>query len=109
MFVNAAHYLEVYDADLILSWTPRQFKNFIKGSQLRIVDQYEGMAKQAMFNRYAQNAKRARENKMFDAKTARKRIMSGSDNWKESRVPRINLERYRKAKEAMKSYKMKGG
>jgi hypothetical protein len=107
--VNAAHYLGVYDVDLILSWTPRQFKNFIKGTQLRMVDQYESMAKQAMFNRYAQNAKRAKENKMFDAKTARKRIMNGSDNWKDSREPKINVERYRAAREAMKSYRMKGG
>ncbi|WP_083390601.1 hypothetical protein [Cytobacillus oceanisediminis] len=76
---------------------------------MRIVDQYESMAKQAMFNRYAQNSKRAKENKMFDAKTARKRILNGSGNWKESREPRINVERYRAAQEAMKGYKMKGG
>ncbi|WP_203364744.1 hypothetical protein [Bacillus sp. REN10] len=65
------------------------------------------MTKQAMFNRYAQNAKRANEKKMFDAETARKRIMSGSDSWKESREPQIDRELYRKAQEAMKNY-MKG-
>ncbi|MFL0365383.1 hypothetical protein ACH0BF_20455 [Pseudobacillus sp. 179-B 2D1 NHS] len=71
---------------------------------MKTVDTYEQMAKQAMFNRYAQNAKKATEKKMFDAETARKRIMSDSDDWKESREPRINLERYRKAQEAMKNY-----
>ncbi|MBY0157269.1 hypothetical protein H0178_15870 [Cytobacillus firmus] len=67
------------------------------------------MAKQAMFNRYAQNAKRANEKKMFDAKTARKRVMNGAGNWKESREARINVERYRAAQKAMKAYRMKGG
>lgn len=94
---------------MILSWTPREFKNFIKGAQLKIVDQYESMAKQAMFNRYAQNAKRAKENKMFDAKAARKRVLAGSDGWKDSREPRVNVNRYRAAQKAMKSYQMKGG
>lgn len=107
--MNAAHYLQVYDVDLILSWTPREFKNFIKGAQLRIVDEYEAMAKQAMFNRYAQNAKRAKEKKMFDAQAARRRIMNGLDNWKESREPKINVDRYRAAQKAMKAYTMKGG
>ncbi|MED4461865.1 hypothetical protein [Metabacillus fastidiosus] len=63
------------------------------------------MAKQAMFNRYAQNAKKATEKKMFDAETARKRILNDSADWKESREPRIDLERYRKAQEAMKNYR----
>ncbi|AND42726.1 hypothetical protein A361_07940 [Cytobacillus oceanisediminis 2691] len=101
--------MQVYDTELILSWTPREFQNFIKGAQLRIVDQYEGMAKQAMFNRYAQNSKRAKEKKMFDAQTARKRVMNGTGNWKESREPKINTDRYRAAQKAMKAYRMKGG
>lgn len=99
---DAAHYLHVYDTDLIMSWTPREFRNFVKGAQLRIVDTYEQMAKQAMFNRYAQNAKRANEKKMFDAALARKRVMSGDDGYKDSR--KIDLTRYRAAKRAMANY-----
>lgn len=64
------------------------------------------MAKQAMFNRYAQNAKRAKENKMFDAAAARKRVLEDADSWKDSR--KIDLTRYRAAKKAMKEYSMKG-
>lgn len=76
---------------------------------MRIVDEYEQMADQAMFNRYAQNAKRAKKKKMFDVETARKRVLEGLDNWKDSREPKVNLERYRKAQNAMKAYTMKGG
>lgn len=101
--------MQVYDPELILSWTPREYKNFIKGAQLRIVDTYEQMARQAMFNRYAQNAKRASEKKMFDAKTARKRVLDGLENWKDSSEPKINVDRYRNAQAAMKAYTMKGG
>lgn len=99
---DAAHHLHVYDTNLIMSWTPREFRNFVKGAQLRIVDIYEQMAKQAMFNRYAQNAKQAKESKMFDAKLARKRVMSGDDSYKDSR--KIDLTRYRAAKKAMTNY-----
>lgn len=76
---------------------------------MRTVDELERMAKQAMFNRYAQNAKRATEKKMFDAAVARKRLLSDSEDWKDSRDPKVNVDRYRKAQAAMKAYTMKGG
>lgn len=67
----------MHDPDLILSWEPWQYKAFIKGAQLKIIDQYEFMAKSAMANRYAQHAKRANERKIFNAKQARRNLELG--------------------------------
>jgi len=61
----------VYDVDLIMSWTPKEYLSFLKGAQHKQIDQYEFMAKQAMAFRYAQNAKNANERKIFNAKQAR--------------------------------------
>jgi hypothetical protein len=71
---------------------------------MRNIDAYEQLAKAAMFNRYANNAKSAKENKMFDANLARKRLLEDSDGWKDSREMEFSLDRYRKAREAMKGY-----
>ncbi|MBD1223295.1 hypothetical protein MST22_17350 [Virgibacillus halodenitrificans] len=99
---DAAHYLQVYDIDLIYSWTPREYRLLVKGAQHREIDEYERMARSAMFNRYASNAKHAKEKKMFDADKARKRLDAGDKKYKDSKV--INLQRYRKAKKAMELY-----
>ena len=69
--------LGVYDTELILSWTPKEYESFIKGAQLRKIDEYELMAKTAMANRYAQHAKRANERKIFNAKQARRNLDKG--------------------------------
>lgn len=52
----------------------------MKGAQHRIIDEYELMAKAAMANRYAMNAKRASERKIFNAKQARKNLEKGIRN-----------------------------
>ncbi|WP_164670968.1 hypothetical protein [Virgibacillus doumboii] len=107
---DAAHYLQVYDIDLIYSWTPREFKTLVKGAQHREIDEFERMARNAMFNRYANNNKHAREKKMFDADKARKRLDQGDKGYKDSKV--IDFTRYRKAKKAMQQYlskQKKGG
>lgn len=57
-----------------------------------------------MFNRYATNAKRASEKKMFDADRARKRLDKGSKNWKGTREPIISPERLRRMKTALKGF-----
>lgn len=105
MLVNSSHYLEVYDTNLIYSWTPREYKNFVKGAQHREIDRYEQMAKGAMMNRYANNAKSVKEKKMFDADKARKRLNSDSKEWKDSRDSVMDLTRYKKAREALNDYK----
>lgn len=69
--------MEVHDPDLILSWTPREYRNFIKGAQLKKIDQFDLMAKTAMANRYAQHAKRASARKIFNADQARRNLEIG--------------------------------
>jgi hypothetical protein len=96
---------------LILSWTPREYRAFIKGAQHREIDEYERMARSAMFNRYAMNAKRASERKMFDAEKARKRLNEDNPNWKNSRD--MDMKRLLKLNEAFKGFtpqfRKKGG
>ena len=59
--------------ELIESWTPKEFRLMVKGSQLRNIDKYEYMAKSAMAYAYANNAgKKAKEKKIFDADKQRK-------------------------------------
>ncbi|MGG3624400.1 hypothetical protein ABES25_12675 [Bacillus gobiensis] len=99
--------MQVYDTELILSWTPNEFRAFLRGAKHKQVDEIEMLAKAAMFNRYAQNAKQASEKKMFDADRAHKRIEKDMKNWKEAREPVVSLEKFRKAKESLKEYSKK--
>ncbi|MFT4415325.1 hypothetical protein ACLM5H_15800 [Fredinandcohnia humi] len=89
---------------MILSWTPREYRAFIKGAQHKEIDEYERMAKSAMFNRYAMNAKRASEKKMFDADKARKRLDNESKNWKDSRDVTLQQIRYKRMKKALEGF-----
>lgn len=91
--------------ELILSWTPNEYNAFIKGSQHKEIDEYEKLARNAMFHRYALNAKNPSEKKMFDANKARKRLESGSKRWKDSRDTEIKLNQYKRLKEALKGFK----
>lgn len=63
--------------DLIMNWSPDEYQALVKGAQHRKIDDYEFMAKTAMANRYAQNAKRANERKIFNAKQARRNLDLG--------------------------------
>lgn len=69
--------MKVYDPELIMSWTPKEYEAFIKGAHHQQIDEYELMAKTAMANRYAQHAKGAKENKIFNAKQARRNLVLG--------------------------------
>jgi hypothetical protein len=62
------------------------------------------MVKGAMFNRYAMNAKRASEKKMFDADKARIRLDKDDLNWKDSRETEIKQERYLRMRKSLKGY-----
>lgn len=57
-----------------------------------------------MFHRYAMNAKRVSEKKLFDAEKARRRLEQGSKKWKESRDPQVKQDRYEKMKKALEGY-----
>ncbi|MEH6941531.1 hypothetical protein [Bacillus sp. JJ722] len=102
--------MDVYDIDLIDSWTPNEYKAFIKGAQLRIVDEYDNMARMALFYRVANNKKKLNVQKdLFDAETARKRIENGTDDWKESKE--MDTALFEKAQSDLKAWalSMKGG
>jgi hypothetical protein len=112
VFTDAARLLKIYDPDLIMSWTPNEFKAFCRGTQHAQADEYDRMATGAMFNRYAMNAKRARKKKMFDEKEAHKRIDHQISNWKDSAErPGLTPEMYQRMKKALNrsSFQKKGG
>lgn len=82
MIQEAAHEMGVFDVDLIMSWEPWEYEALRLGALHRKIDEYELMAKTAMANRYAQNAKRASERKIFNGKQARRNLelgINGSD------------------------------
>lgn len=89
----------MYDTDLIYSWTPREFRNFTKGAQLRTIDSYELSAIQAIFNAKVKSKKRVKLKDIYDAEKARKDLISPA------KPVELNLERYKKAQAAMRSYK----
>ncbi|KKB72491.1 hypothetical protein EQZ20_16695 [Bacillus glycinifermentans] len=73
-----------------MSWTPKEYKLLIKGAKLKEIDQWERMARNAMFHRYALNEKRPKESKMFDARKAKRElerdITGDANNWRSSNV-----------------------
>jgi len=100
--IDAEHYLGEHDTEVIYSWTPREFKNFIKGAKLRIIDSYELCAVQAIFTGKVKNTRKKslKLKDIYDADKARKEI----DNSVGVKEQPLHLERYKKAKEAMKKY-----
>jgi len=95
--------MKIYDVDLIMSWTPNEYKAFKQGAMLQVVDNYDNMARMAVFNRIASNKKKLNiEKDLFDSKSAPKRIIEGDNAWKESK--KIDTTRHTKAQEAMKRW-----
>lgn len=85
-----------------MSWTPREYQAFIRGAQHRQADELENLAIAAMFDRYANNSKRASLKKMFNADQAHRRIDKGADDeWKESHTPRLTPEMYQVLKKGL--------
>lgn len=100
--MDAAQYLQIYDTNIIYSWTPREWKNFLKGAKLRNVDEQELLATGALFNVKAKGLKGSVSvKKIFDAEKSRKAIVN-EESKKEKTV--VHLDRWKKAQEAMKSY-----
>lgn len=95
--------MQIYDVELIMSWTPNEYKAFKKGALLQVIDEYDNMARMAVFHRIASNKKKLNVAKdLFDAKSARDRIANGDKAWKESK--KIDTTRHAKAQEAMKKW-----
>lgn len=99
--MSASRYLHVYDIDTIYSWTPRQFKNFMKGAQLREADNWEREAANAFFTAKASNSRKTSVKELYDADKARKEILT--DSTKEPVKKDLTL--YNAAKAAMKNYR----
>lgn len=72
---------------------------------MRLVSEYENLAIQAMFFRKANNEKRLKLSDLFDVDKARKRIIEGDRDWKESK--KIDTSRYKKAQADMKAWAIK--
>lgn len=97
MLVDAANYLQVYDVDLIYSWTPREFKNFVKGAQLRKVYEHELSAANALFIAKTKNKKKLNLKDLYDGDKVRKEIDKGT-----SRKEPLHMDRFHKAQQALK-------
>lgn len=97
----------MYDVDIIYSWTPREFKNFIKGARLRQIDEHERDSISALFNAVAQNSKKKnlKPKDIFDSEKARKQI----DSVESVKEPEKYLGRYHAAQAAMKAYRPQKG
>lgn len=104
--MDAARYLQVYDIDTIYSWTPRQFKNFIKGAQLHETDLWEREAAGALFTASASNSKKkVRLKDLYDGDKMRNQILSVEGK----KEPEKYLGFYNRAKAAMKNYRPQNG
>lgn len=100
--MNAARYLNIHDPELILSWTPHEYKLFLKGAQYRQIDEMELLTKNALFHRYALNKKgRVTPKKMFDADKARRMVDNGETGWRNARSG-VNGSALRRANKALK-------
>lgn len=101
--MDCAQYMNIYDVDLIMSWTPNEYLALKKGAMLRVVDEYDNLAHMAVFNRIANNKKKLNVSKdLFDAKSARRRIVEGDKGWKESK--KVDTTLHSKAQRAMVSW-----
>lgn len=57
----------VYDNDIILDWTPREYLAKLKGAQHARIDEFEALAVAAVMNARANNEKRVSVKKLFNA------------------------------------------
>ena len=105
LLVDSARYLQVYDVDLIHSWTPTEFRNFVKGARLREIDNHERDSFSAIFNAVAQNTRKRnlKPKDIFDADKQRKVVESDGKKQAES----IDLTRYKKMLAAKEERRLK--
>jgi hypothetical protein len=66
--------MNIYDIDLIMSWTPRQYLLLLKGARHRNVDELERMSYLALMTAKASGEKRVNAKKLFNADKERSRI-----------------------------------
>jgi hypothetical protein len=83
-----------------MSWTPKEYLLKLKGAKHSIIDEYEKMAKSAMANAYAQNAKRPKEKSIYNAEKARQMLERGFNG----DVVNIEKQRISRMKNALKGF-----
>jgi hypothetical protein len=66
--------MNIYDIDLIMSWTPKQYLLLLKGAKHRNVDELERISISAIWSARASNEKRISAKKLFNADKERSRI-----------------------------------
>jgi hypothetical protein len=84
-----------------MSWTPKAFLLKVKGAKHRLIDEYEKMAKSAMAIAYAQNAKRPREKKIYNAEKARVLLEKGF----KGNLIDVNRQQVDRMRNALKGFK----
>lgn len=69
----------VYDNEVILDWTPREYMAKLKGAQHAKIDEFEAMAVSAVMNARANNEKRVSVRKLFNAAKAHRKLDGRED------------------------------
>jgi hypothetical protein len=87
---------------LIYSWTPREYRNFLKGARLREIDERELAVTAAVIAGRASNNPKVKPSKIFDAIKARRSVLEETVNDK-----KYDTSRYKKAMSALKNLTLK--
>lgn len=95
--------MNVYDTDLIMSWTPREFKLRMQAAQLREVDETERVLIAAILSgNVARSKERVSIQKVYNAKAIRSRIL-GEDAPEKKK----SYVRFEKAVQAVNNFNFK--
>lgn len=90
---------------LIYSWTPKEYRNFLQGSQLAKIDDFERQVQSAWVAGIVSKQKKSRKEppakKYFDAEKARKEILSGTDN---KQQVKLDFTLYDQMREELKTF-----
>lgn len=91
--------------DLIYSWTPKEYRNFLQGSQLAKIDDFERQVQSAWVAGIVSKQKKSRKEppakKYFDAEKARKEILSGTNN---KQQVKLDFTLYDQMREELKTF-----
>lgn len=90
---------------LIYSWTPREYRNFLQGSQLAKIDEFDRAIQAAWVAGIVSKQKRSKKEppakKYFDAEKARKEVLSDTNNTKQIE---LDFTLYDQMREELKTF-----
>lgn len=91
--------------NLIYSWSPREYRNFLQGAQLAKIDDHERAIQAAWIAGVVSKPKKSRKEnppkKYFDAEKARKEVLAGTKNEQQMKV---DFTLYDQMREELKSF-----